>query len=364
MEYTKTGNLFIFNSNADMVKYFFRKLFLFTIPFLCLVIFYCFMDPFKVIWHYDNYFDTSKPHFISLNKDFVSTENWLNRYKDHKYDSYIFGNSRSIYYEVNTWKDYIGTDVNKCYHFDASGESIFGIANKFNFLSKQKAPIKNALIIFDSELLNQANNSAGHLFLKHPNISGEKKISFQIENLKAFLDYKFLVAFIDFKLSGKVKEYMKKQFLLNDKPFQYDPVNNEMQQRNYEELIKTNPDEFYGPRQSIFYNRQPVQKYSKKVIGEKQLELLDNIKRVLNENKTNYHIVISPLYDQIKMNPADLQVLQSIFGSDKVFDFSGINEFTNDKQNYYETSHYRPHIAANIMKKIYGEKAKQIASFP
>ena len=76
-------------------------------------------------------------------------------------------------------------------------------------------------------------------------------------------------------------------------------------------------------------------------------------------NKTNYRIIISPLYNQIKLNNQDLDYLKQLFGKDNVFDFSGINKFTKDYNNYYESSHYRPHIAREIMQLIYHDEQNQ-----
>jgi hypothetical protein len=316
------------------------------------------MDPFKVVKTYDSYFVSGRPNYISLNKDHVSTQNWLNHYNQYGYDSYIFGNSRSLYYEINTWKNYIGAPYQKCYHFDASGESIYGIAKKFEFLDKQEAKIKNCLIVLDAELLNQANNSAGHLFLKDPNLSGDHKFKFQLEAIKAFFDFKFLTSFLDFKMSGKVKDYMKKEFLLDDRSFYYDKVTNEIQQQQYENMIRENPMDFYGPRKDVFYTRDMTkEKVNAPVIKAAQLELLSSIKNILQKNQTNYRIVVSPLYDQKKINPEDLAILKNTFGDKNVFDFSGINDFTKDFHNYYETSHYRPHIAAAVMRIIYTENS-------
>jgi hypothetical protein len=48
--------------------------------------------------------------------------------------------------------------------------------------------------------------------------------------------------------------------------------------------------------------------------------------------------------------------LSGIFGTERVFDFSGVNEFTTDFRNYYEESHYRPQVAREILKRIYEHK--------
>jgi len=332
------------------------KLTLFSTPFLVLVGLYFYLDPFRVFKHYDAYYQSGKPMYVCPNKDVVSTENWINHSPEFAYDSYIFGNSRSIYYQVGIWKDYIHREASKCYHFDASGESIFGVTKKIAFIDSRKTHIANALLVIDAALLNQDKNSAGHIFIKDPNISGQNPLAFQIDCLKDFFDFNFMSAYFDFKLSGKVKEYMKRDFILDDRPFFYDYVTNEMRQDFFETMIKKDPTEYYGPRKNIFYTRDTTSpKIAKAVIRAPQAELLNTIAAIFKKDSTSYRIVISPLYDQQQINPADLSFLKDLFGKDKVFDFSGINAFTNNIQNYYETSHYRPHVASAIMKQIYAE---------
>ncbi|MEG2479981.1 MAG: hypothetical protein RSA50_06885, partial [Mucinivorans sp.] len=57
-----------------------------------------------------------------------------------------------------------------------------------------------------------------------------------------------------------------------------------------------------------------------------------------------------------KLSLADKQIIDYIFGQNNVFDFSGINSFTKDYHNYYEDSHYRPHVAKAIIDTIYSTK--------
>lgn len=46
-----------------------------------------------------------------------------------------------------------------------------------------------------------------------------------------------------------------------------------------------------------------------------------------------------------------MEILKDIFGYENVFDFSGINEYTNDIHNYYERGHYRPILGALLLQK-------------
>jgi hypothetical protein len=340
------------------MKKFTLKLLLFLSPIIFVLITYIYFDPFKVLYKYDCYYDPNNVSCVTLNRDFVSTENWIRYYDTYKYDSYILGNSRSLYYKVEDWTKHITSNKNQCYHFDAANESLYGITKKFEFLESRNVAIKNAIIIFDYQTLKQIKNTKMHIGIKHPFLSGENSMAFQLEYFKTYLDFKFLYAFLDYKYSGKVKTYMKKNYLLDDTPVNYDPITNEVSQDYYENIIKMNPGKFYGERKGIFYKRDTLELVNGKVIKDEQLEMLVMIKKILNKNHTNYKIIINPLYDQKKFNHVDLNELKKIFGVDNVFDFSGINEFTKDKYNYYESSHYRPHLASKIMEIIYRDNRK------
>jgi hypothetical protein len=61
------------------------------------------------------------------------------------------------------------------------------------------------------------------------------------------------------------------------------------------------------------------------------------------------------MYDQLRIDKTDLNYLEQLFGKSNVFDFSGKNIFTENIGNYYEDSHYRPHVAQKIMEYIYAD---------
>jgi len=339
-------------NDRGMRRFIVRSL-LFAHPILVAVGIYIWLDPFKVIHHYDSYFTSGGINPIMLNKDFVSTRNWLNHYPRYQYDSYIFGSSRSMFYQMAVWSRCIDAPLSHCYHFDASGETLFGIAKKLDFLQKNKVRIHNALVIMDAHLLKEAGNSSGHLFMKDPLISGEGGLDFQLTCLREFLTANFLQAYIDYKVTGKVKEYMKKEYLMNDIAATYDNITNEIQEKERDELIRTHPEKYYTPIERMFYPRSSNERQAPPVIASEQIILLRQIASVLSAQGSSYKIVISPLYEQVRLNPADLTLLQDLFGTGNVYDFSGINSFTASKYNYYEPEHYLPSVATAIMDSIY-----------
>ena len=89
------------------------------------------------------------------------------------------------------------------------------------------------------------------------------------------------------------------------------------------------------------------------VLMKPQIKLLSEMAEVFQTHHTNCKIIISPEYKQIRMNPADVEQLKNIFGSENVYDFSGINQYTNDIRNYYDGAHYRPCLGRQLLDSIY-----------
>ena len=81
-------------------------------------------------------------------------------------------------------------------------------------------------------------------------------------------------------------------------------------------------------------------------------EILKEISKIFKENKTDFKIIISPLYNQVPLKKEYLNKMEQIFKKTNVYDFSGVNSITSSFGNYYEQSHYRPHVARLILKEI------------
>ena len=324
------------------------------IPLIIISVLYVIFDPFKVLYNYDSFIETGVKGMGPLNKDYVSTTTFINNSKKINYNSFIFGNSRSIFYQISEWKKFINLDAS-CYHFDASGESLYAINKKIEFIDKKGNEISNILLVLDYETLMQDEPRLDHhLFIISPIlVNNSNVIEFHKTFFFAFFNPKFLYAFLDFKISGRIKPYMKQNNLLDDRPRNYDVLTNELRFDSYEDMIRKN-NYYTSKRLSVFFNRDTtIQHFSPKCILENQKKMLKNILSITQKHNTAIKIVINPLYDQQKLNEEDLEYLKILFGKNNVFDFSGINKFTNDYRNYYEASHYRPHVASEILKIIY-----------
>jgi hypothetical protein len=332
------------------MKIFLKRLLFFalfaSVPFVIALLGYLYFDPFKVINEYSDY---SYPSVIP-NRDYVSTEMFLKNKNKYHYDSFIFGSSRTIGYNPRAWRKYL-SPTSQPFLFDASKESIYGIYTKLKYLDSTQVKINNVLIIVCRDAtFAESNNPSGHLYIKDPVISGDSKFDFQTEFFKAYLSPKFIFDFYMFKITKKYAPYMAG--VIENRRIKYDTITNQLSILDQEEAITKNPDKYYEERKDLFYARTNEKTDSISRINDKHLFMLHEIKRILDKNKTNYWVVLSPLYEQVKFSVKDKNILTNIFGSD-LYDFTGKNAFTDFKTNYYETSHYRPKVGNEIFKTIY-----------
>ncbi len=330
------------------------KIALAVAPLLVLAAIYLVSDPFKVLRRYDSYYESGKPCVISLNRDFVSVQTLLQNLRNTPYDSFILGNSRSLFYEVADWQQITGST--QSFHFDASGESLYGIHAKIRLLDRLKMPLRNVLLILDAELLETTEARQGHIFTKHPILTGQSPFEFQLEFFKSFYNRVFLKSYLPYLLTRQIRPYMVEDFMLDDRVMEYDLHSNEIRFSEMESRITRDPESFYAQRTHLFYDRPSRERMSSPVLRARQKEMLEAIQKVLQSQRTEHRLIINPLYDQQKFNATDLQFLVHLFGVNRVFDYSGTNDITADRRNYYETSHYRPHIARRILQEIYSQR--------
>jgi hypothetical protein len=338
--------------NNQHIFTFLKKLSLLAIPLVAIVIIYILADPFKVIRNYPSFYKSGYPYYFSLNRGYVSTTTFDNYYSTVNYNSFILGNSRSMFYEVSAWKQYLDSNQ-KCFHFDAYSDNIYGIYKKIKYLDRKVSNINNVLLILDYKTLSGTEPVKHYLCVISPQLDNNRNLfEFHLEFLRAFYNPRFLFAFVDFKLFRKLPYYMKNIF--DETPINYEPISNELSFAYIEAMIAKDESFYYNePRKHAFYERSGKVVYSPPCIRDKQKMYLEEIKNIFQKHKTKYKIIISPLYDQIRLNQDDVNSLCEIFGKENVFDFSGINEFTSNYRNYYDVVHYRPHVALEIMSEIY-----------
>jgi hypothetical protein len=325
-----------------MVKKIFTKIILAALPAIILAALYVYADPFLVLYKYEDFFATGKKHF-ELNEDYVSTEYYLKSIKTKSYDAYIMGNSRSRYYNPNEWEK-----RNKGitpYYMGVAGETIFGVVGKIKLINRKGQKIKDVLLVADYDLFSRATDSKGHLFMKHPEVSGESMFDFQLASARDFFNFDAINQYF------RLPPVATNTELLADK------------QKQAEEEIRNNPDEYYQKHRHLFYKRMGVVQHHKKFMTDRHRKLLKEMKAIFEKHKTKYKIIISPMYDQKVMDTGDSKEIAMILGADNIYDFSGVNGITNDVYNYFEPEHYRPHVANTLMDAAYSGIYDSIKKF-
>tara|TARA_B100000809_G_scaffold249300_1_gene280408 strand:+ start:8199 stop:9194 length:996 start_codon:yes stop_codon:yes gene_type:complete len=330
------------------MRKFLNRILVFAVPFSIIIIFIIYTDVFKIVGFQD-YYSIQK---VGLNREMITTKTFNHFREKEKFNSFIFGSSRSQAYKCENWESYLDSSAIP-FHFDAAGEGIWGISKKIEYIDELGDSIKNALIILDLESLVSTSLRKGHLFISMPCVSKSSKIDYYSSFIKASIDLKFLVAYMDYSVFAIHRDYMGHLI----KPNKYDDL-----------VDKINCDMWYGAdkqidldslcyyntliKKGIFYKRRKERQLKHK-ISPLAIAQLNSIKTIFYKHNTSYKIVISPLYDQIPLEEEQVKTLEEVFGKENIYNFSGINQFTTPLYNFYETSHYRPHVANKIIDLIY-----------
>lgn len=328
------------------MKSFFTKFIFFATPIIFLLIGVIYADIFQIFGFKEDYYTNT---FISVNRGMITTKTYNNLRLEEKYNSFIFGSSRSHAFHCKKWAEHINNA--KPLHFDANSENILGITNKITYIDETGNRINNALLILDRETLSTTQINKGHLFIPMPCVSKQSKWEYYQTFIQASLSFRFLFAYIDYSFFKTYRTYMKSYI---DTSGDYGVFKTADLIYGQEKLIKKDSIGYYNNllEQEVFYDRSDVHHFECHVT-DKEVNLLQQIKKIFDKHQTQYKIVISPTYDQIPLEKNQLNLLQDLFGKENISDFSGKNEFTENIGNYYESSHYKPFVANKILELIY-----------
>lgn len=320
------------------MKRFIIRTFFILLPIWAIPVTYVICDPLRVIWEYDDYTQIpAKNIAYNLYKTMTRNDSLL-------FNSFIVGSSRSGNWHWREWEKHL--DSSACsYHLESSGDGIYNAWERITYVYNNFANVNNMLLIIDHNWLEKDNPLTGIQY----------RTPWQMRENRDYLAFQKDAFMYYFSMKGFIEHYRlgpENRFVL---PF-YGDNRGERHFIGREVAITTNPQYFYAnliKPQMRFYPRDSIEQIGDPVITKRGIELLTQIHDLFIQGNTNYKIVISPLFDQIKLNPQDKNILDSIFGSENVHDYSGINKYTSDTLNYYENSHYRPRVATAIMNEIY-----------
>ncbi len=313
------------------------------LPLAVLLVYFAAADPMKCFRMYSNPLEKG----VTMN-DRIFQSRWLASHP-FPYDAFILGSSRGKSFHTEPWKQYTGASCP--FHMCVNDESIYGIARKLEYLEKEKYEIRHVLLLLDHRILGRPYNPEPHIFREYPAVSGESPAAFYQRFLIAFLKPSFLKAWVLHSTAD-----VEDQVFFFSVDFRYNLFTGDHIYAEYESRLAEDEDLFYREQASVFYDRPASMQNLEPVITRETISELERIASLLDRNHSNYQVVITPNYDQLKMHPDDLEVLFSLFGRDRIHDFSGVNNYTQNIRHYYEERHFRPFIADSIMAQVYQRK--------
>ena len=325
------------------------KLAVLLIPFIIILGIYLHDDPFMVLKQYKEYNST-----VVLDEDYVGWQIFVNNRSKIAFNSFIMGNSCTMAFQCHEWEKHL--KAGKAIRLPGCAESIMSIYKKLAALDKLGAPINNILMIIDKTSLENCQLSLSHTGILPHTISGISKFKFQEMFCQSFFYPSFLIPYLDYKITHKYRPYMNG--VINPYGRIRESDNNDAINPR-EKMIEEEGEKYWINREHEFQKKRDKNyrdgKYKEDfpVLYENQINILTKIKDILVRNNSSIKIIISPDYNQVSINKKDIEVLNNIFGENNVFDFTGINEYTNDIHNYYEKTHYRPILGERLMNKIY-----------
>lgn len=317
----------------DSIKKFCLRTLLAALPVFLFMAFYAIVDPFHIVHPITTDAQGRDSVVVGNNAGFASIETYLLYNDKHHYDSFIFGSSMSQNFKASYWAPYLDGKAS-ILHFDASSESLEGIINKMNFLNDHGTTIKNALIVIEVEMLGRQPLEDDILFIQHPATSGAinwfKFYTLHFNALRDFTQVKYAL------FPGKYKEEMlMKDMIPNNAPDRIAHLN-EIYFGEIDSIIAECPDKFFTPQLLSKRKHAVLPSATLPAIDDNVEEQLKQIKHILDKNHTNYIVIVPPCSNRPQLKWQDLWIMKSIFGEDKVYNFSSHPDLVFNERVYYD----------------------------
>lgn len=323
-----------------------------SIPLILLGGIYLWTDPFRTLHAFDiNDID-------GTNREYLSTELFLRNEPKYHYNSFIFASSRGGGMNTYQWKQYLPEGAQP-FMFQAWGETLTGVELKMSYLNEQHIPIDNALILLDiPNTFKDKQISTDALDMKHYIFTSQSKFEYNVVQFWNFIQ----------KPSFWNKSMQKRARGIRV-ACETDTITNDWETKNRYNYTELPPQDSLKhcsemTRRTFFEqvaHSKEIIPVSNPLINERFDKQLHQIRAILDAQHTDYHIIITPApcYTNPAINQQDLERLRDIFGENRVHDYTGINEMTEDYNNYSDPIHFGLRVGYMIVEEIYGNKERE-----
>jgi hypothetical protein len=329
------------------MKKFLSKLGLFLLPLFILGIvalfFYVKTDVYGDFTKKDNF--AWNYNFQQLND--ISTKKLLSTHRT--YNSFVLGSSRSC----SIYGCYLQTKLPdaRFFHYANWNETIGGILAKLQYLDASGYQLYNIMVYMDTDY---TFNEDGKLSpMDHYLITKESKAKYYYNHLIAFFSnfdmdkFKILIgegeqtsSYVNRKLDPITNDFNHVCSAEEIRKYQY--IQSDEQFKHSMDSLKTS---------GFFYERPKLQQYKSPQISEDEEVMIEQIATLLEKHHSKYYVVLTPLYDQQKLSNKDFNILKKHF-KNNLYDFSGINKYTDDFYNYPDRIHFQNYISKQIIDSV------------
>lgn len=312
-------------------------------PYLALLIHFAFEDPFRL--------NTYPPYikgFHHINRGVATTNGYL---KNTKIDALILGNSRSISLRCDDWAAYtFQNDVKNCFHFDASGDNLFGFQQKARLIKSENNPLEEVLIVLDDESIqNYPLGPHKFPFVRHPIYRELSLTEYYWVFVKQYLNLKYQFAHLSNNTSSGafwVQDFSYHECKFNPKTGDYITAK--------EAWIKKDSVTYY--MENLVFDGQPNDSFYE--INNNQLQSLSTTVNLFESIGANCTILFQPRFTKNHPSISTLNKIALQLPTATIIDASHLNEIIDDPGYWYETSHFRPMAGKMIIKAIQSGELK------
>ena len=306
-------------------------------------IYYVKVDPyldFKILKNY-----SWKYGFQSIGD--ISTKKLLN--SKIKYNTFILGSSRTM----GLYACYVQNKINRSnvFHYASWNETIGGISNKIKIIDSLKFNMKNIIIYLDSDqafIGNGKSRPNDHYLVTEENeylyyLNHYTDFFSHAKNLNILFNYK--------KLDNGLFPNWHSDPYTNDCNHLCYRYNLKFYNANKDSVRNNQLNEALIKNNMLFNNRQ-IQKFREPQISSSEIKEISQIVKIAKKHNSNIYVILTPILDQYKFNSIDLGILKQHFDNKNIYDFTGINNFTNNPFNYPDKIHFLPSISKKIIDSV------------
>jgi len=278
-------------------------------------------------------------HQFQMNERFVKIE-FLEK-NHHKFNGYLFGSSRIGTTQPSTIEHYI--PHSKFYNFTLSSANFYDYLIHLRYFIKRQYPIETLYLQIDIDnMMYYGQSDSDYLSKAHPYTLNQSLPLYYLQ---------YLIGFFPFNSQGKINHNLNYQQGVN-----YHLNNGTWSEDNKELELLTNCQNYVDSVEEFHRKYTPALKFIK---VKENISALKEMVDLCYKNHIKLYIFTTP-HNQNMMDTFYkddyLNYLKSIAKITDFYDFSGYNSITTNNCNYYETSHYRPHIGELIAGRIFKDK--------